>query len=284
MKRLFTLLPIIATICSYAQTSKQGDNLETEFKKISTPYYFKAPRFTGWAEVSNMLLIGDKPNPMDCDFVFLALEDTTLIGIFQTKAPNVFMFDTEGNSILSNTSKYFLLPSWVVKRNTQVVPSDKKVLVLLDKLYQKTLQANEAELDEATIKEYQQYQTNTTLANRHLVLLFDNYQTIITETSAQGGIAPAKICIPLMKSLSGECLLLYNTIPAVVCIYMGEALQSAGMTDQAREHFKTSLQFYPDSIPLMVYNYKLEQDPVRRKEQLAALKKKHAKHWMVLDL
>jgi|SRR5665647_230912 len=146
-------------------------------------------------------------------------------------------------------------------------------------MYEKTLQANDLELDEKTMKEYQQYQTDTTLANRHIALLFDNYQTIITETAAKGEKAPADICVPLMKSLSGECLSLYNSIPAIVCIYMGEALQSAGMIDKAREHFKMSLQFYPKSIPLLVYNYRLEQDPTRKKEQLAELKKKYPKHW-----
>lgn len=77
MKRLLFLLLTTATVYSNAQTLKQGDNLRTEFNKISNPYYFKAPNFTGWTEGANMLLIGDKPNPNECDFVFLALQDTT---------------------------------------------------------------------------------------------------------------------------------------------------------------------------------------------------------------
>lgn len=284
MKYLLTTLALLATFICNGQILKQGDNLKIEFKKIAKPYYFAAPSFTGWTEGANMLLIGDKSNPNNCDFVFIALHDTTLVGIFKTKAPNVFMFDTEGNSILNSTSEFFLLPSWTVKKNTKIVSSDKGVLSLLDKMYEKTLQANELELDEKTMKEYQQYQTNTSLANRHIALLFDTYQTIITETAAKGEKAPADICVPLMKSLSGECLSLYNCIPAIVCIYMGEALQSAGMIDKAREHFKMSLQFYPKSIPLLVYNYRLEQDPAKKKKQLAELKIKYSKHWMVKDL
>lgn len=88
-----------------------------------------------------------------------------------------------------------------------------------------------------------------------------------------------------MKSLSEECLKLYNRIPVVVCIYMGEALlQDNGMTDEARKHFKTSLQFYPNSIPLLVYNYRLEQDPAKKKKDLINLKQKYAEHWMVKTL
>ena len=283
MKYLITAFTMFATFVCNGQI-RQGDNLRTEFNKIAKPYYFAAPNFTAWTEGVNMLLIGDKPNPNDCDFVFIALHDTTLIGILTTKAPNVFMFDTEGNSILDKTSEFFLLPTWIVKNKTKIISTDKSILKLLDKMYEKTLQANDLELDEKTVKEYQQYQTDTTLANRHIALLLDNYQTIITETAAKGQQAPANICIPLMKSLSEECLSLYNIIPVIVCIYMGEALQSAGMTDKAREHFKMSLQFYPSSIPLQVYNYKLEQDPTKKKEELAELKKKYAKHWMVKDL
>ena len=87
-----------------------------------------------------------------------------------------------------------------------------------------------------------------------------------------------------MKSLSGECLSLYKSIPVIVCIYMGEALLNAGMTDLARDHFKMSLEFYPNSIPLLVYNYKLEKDKNSKDQQLKKLKKKYGKHWMVMDL
>lgn len=284
MKCVITIAAFFATFICHGQILKHGDNLKTAFSKIARPYYFPAPEFTAWAEGANMLFIGDKPNPNDCDFVFIALRDTTLIGIFTTKSPNVFMFDTAGNSILTHTSEYFLLPLWTVRKNTKVVSSDKAVLLLLDKIYEKSLQANDLELDEKTMKEYQQYQADTSLANRHIALLFDNYQALITETAAKGRKAPADICVPLMKYLSGECLSLYNSIPVIVCIYMGEALESAGMIDEARKHFKTSLQFYPGSIPLLVYNYRYEQDPAKKKEQLAELKKKYSRHWMVKDL
>lgn len=284
MKYLISVLTILASFICNAQTIKQGDNLKTEFKKITKPYYFTAPKFTDWIEGTNMLLIGDKPNPNDCDFVFIALHDTTLIGVFTTKAPNVFMFDTEGNSILNNTSEFFTLPEWTVKTKAKISSTDKTIYNVLDKLYDETMQADDGQPDEKTIREYQQFKTDTTLANRHIALLFDTYQNIITETAAKGEKPPANICVPLMKTLAGECVSVYNSIPAIVCIYMGEALMSAGMTDEARKHFKMSLQFYPNSIPLLVYNYRFEQDPTIKQEELKNLKKKYPKHWMVKDL
>ena len=284
MKSIITTFTIFATYTCFGQMVKQGDNLKTEFNKIAKPYYFDAPRFTDWTEGANIFLIGNKPNPNDCDFVYIALHDTTLIGVFKTKAPNIFMFDTEGNSILSNTSELFYLPLWTVKNKTKIIATDKTILDVLDQMYEQIMQANDGKLDEKTIKKYHQFQTDTTLSNRHIALLFDNYQTIITETAAKGENAPADICVPLMKSLASECVSLYNYIPVIVCIYMGEALESAGMAEEARKHFKMSLQFYPNSIPLMVYNYKLEQDPKKKNEQLTELKKKYSQHWMVKDL
>ncbi len=284
MKKLLLLLAILGTIPTFAQKIKQGDNLKTEFEKMTNRFYFSAPKFTDWLEGANMLLISSKPNPNDCDFVFIALQDSTLIGVFTTKSPNVFMFDTENNSILNITSDLFLLPLWTVKNKAKITSSDKAIIELLDLMYEQTLQANDLNLEEKTIKQYEQYKTDTTLANRHIALLFDNYHTTITETAADEVNIAAELSISLMKSLSGECLSLYKSIPVIVSVYMGEALESAGMTDKAREHFKLSLQFYPNSIPLQVYNYRLEQDQTKKKNQLAELKKNYPKHWMVKDL
>jgi hypothetical protein len=284
VKHLLSGFTILVTLVCKAQTIKQGDNLKTEFRKVTQPYYFKAPRFTDWAEGINMLLIGARPNPNDCSFLFIALHDTTLVGVFTTKTPNVFMFDTGGNSILNNTSEFFILPEWTVKNKTKILPTDKTVYNLLDRLYDETLQANDGQPGEKTIETYQQFKTDTTLANRHIALLFDTYQNIINETAPKGEKPPADICVSLMRTLTSECVSVYNSTPAIVWIYMGEALLGAGLTDDAREHFKRALQFYPNSVPLLVYNYRLEQDATKKNEQLMNLKKNYPEHWMVKDL
>jgi hypothetical protein len=75
MKKLLFLLVIFLTLRSTAQIIKQGDTLNIEFKKLSKSYFFNAPELTGWIEGANMLLIGSKPNPNDCDFLFIALKE-----------------------------------------------------------------------------------------------------------------------------------------------------------------------------------------------------------------
>ncbi len=284
MKQLLYFLATVATLNVSAQTIQQGDNLRIEFSKIDKHYFFKAPAFTNWTEGADMLLIGAKPKAVDCDFLFIALKDTTLIGVLIMSRPNVFMFDAKGNSILGDSSEFFILPMWCVKNKTKIIPTDKTVAFMLDKMYDQTMQADNGQLEENVANKYRQFQTDTNLANRQIVLLFDSYQNIVTETSGKGLRLPANICISLMNALADECLSVYNSIPVIVCIYMREVLQSAGMTDDARRHFKMSLQFYPKSIPLQVYNYQLEQDPKIKKEELADLKRKYPKHWMVNGL
>ncbi len=274
------LLPVYVT----AQAVKEGDNLAWLYKKAGSYYFHKALVFTPWVEAADMLMIGSKPNPVDCDYLFLALRDSTLIGIYKNTEPASFLFDKDGKSILAKPTDYFVLPTWIVKRKTRIDSTDKKLLVLLNQLYNQTMQADNGSPTEETIKAYQRYITDTTLANRQVALLFDNYQNLITQATSDGKRPPPDICVPLMKALVSECMGVYNQIPPIVCIYMGEALQSAGMMDEAREHFRKSLQFYPNAIPLLVYTYQLEQNDSKKKEELADLKKRFPKHWMVKSL
>ena len=284
MKITFIILTLIASISSQAQSLKLGDNLETECKKIETPDYSSAPSFSNWIEANNMIMISSSPNFEETDFVFIALSDTTVIGAFATKPPYHFLLDTEGNAILNGESSVFFLPSWTVKKHTKINSADKKILTLLDAVYQKTLQADDLELDQQTMNEYLSYHTDTTLSNRHIALMFDNYQTIINEAVAKQESPPAEISIPLMTSLSQECLSLFNYVPVIVAIYMGEAYQDAGMTEEAKGQFKSALLAYPSSIPLLVYKYQYEEDDKKKAKQLSDLKKKHPNHWLVKQL
>jgi hypothetical protein len=192
MKNFLSLLAIFLTLHSGAQIIKQGDTLNIEFKKLSKPYFFGAPALTGWIEGANMLFIGSKPNPNDCSFLFITLKDSTLIGVFKRGKPSEFMFDTEGNSVLSDTSDIFLLPLWTVKNRTRIDSTDKAVLNVLERLYETTMQADDGHPDEETLGRYRQFQSDTSLANRHIALLFDNYQTIISETriAVESGLQP----------------------------------------------------------------------------------------------
>jgi hypothetical protein len=131
MKTFFLSISICLTFSLNAQIIKIGDNLKTEFNKINKPYFFKGPNFTGWTEGSGIFLIGAKPNANDFDFLLLSLKDTTLIGVFKTSQPNIFFFDTEGNSILSTASDFFSCLSGQLKTKQKFQPQTKQFTMCL---------------------------------------------------------------------------------------------------------------------------------------------------------
>jgi tetratricopeptide (TPR) repeat protein len=283
MKTFLLLLSFFWTSCLFGQSIKIGDNLQQEFDKIDTPYFFDAPSFTDWAEGSGMMMIASKPNPNECDYVFLALKDTTLIGAYIDSQLKILL-DTEGNSILSIASDFMIIPEWAIKRHAKIDATDKTIYTILDNMYAQALQADSGDVSEEALLAYSKFASDTTLANRHIAILYENYRTIMSGTALKGVQPPPEICIPIINKLAQECLALYGSVPAIVNIYQGEALESAGEIDKARAHFKQSLQTYPGSIPILVYNYEFEQNAQKKKAALKLLKKKYPNHWMVKGL
>ncbi|WP_222166656.1 tetratricopeptide repeat protein [Edaphocola aurantiacus] len=283
MKTFLLLLSCFWTSYLFGQSIKIGDNLQQEFDKIDTPYFFDAPSFTDWAEGSGMMMIASKPNPNECEYVFLALKDTTLIGAYIDRQLKILL-DTEGNSVLSVASDFMIIPEWAVKRHAKIDATDKTIYTIFDNMYAQALQADSGDVSEETLLAYAKFASDTTLANRHIALLYENYRTIMSGTALKDVQPPPEICIPIINKLADECRALYGSVPAIVNIYQGEALESAGEIDKARAHFKQSLKTYPGSIPILVYNYELEQDAQKKKAVLKQLKKKYPAHWMVKGL
>jgi amino acid permease len=73
----------------------------------------------------------------------------------------------------------------------------------------------------------------------------------------------------------------YNTAPAVILIFMGETLMGQNNKIVAAEHFKMSLKYYPESVPLLVYRWQLTDDAAEKEQLYKKLKKEHLNHWMV---
>lgn len=183
----------------------------------------------------------------------------------------------------SQTSEYDSLKRELkeYKLNYQIDSSDKSVLQLLEKLYNENLQTNKG-LSKETLDEYQRYSESETLKNKSILFLFNKYQNYISETAVKGIKTDSEFQIAILKLLSGECLEIYKTIPAIVVIYMGEALINANMNEMALEHFKSSLSLYPNSIPIKVYIVLLdEENNIDLKNELF---KENKKHWMVQKL
>lgn len=155
---------------------------------------------------------------------------------------------------------------------------DKRVLNLLSNMYEENLQTNKG-LSQKTLKEYHTIDKSDSIFNKSIFFLFKKYQDDITETVAQGKSTDVNFQLAVMKLLSRECMEIYNEIPAIVLIYLGEALMGAGLGKTAVEHFEMSREFYPESIPIKVYLIVLDES--KNKKLKKELLREARDHWMV---
>lgn len=155
---------------------------------------------------------------------------------------------------------------------------DKRVWDLLNNLYEENLQTNKG-LSQETLNEYSAVKSSDSISNKSIFYLFDKYQEYITETVAYGKPSEVNIQLAIMKLLAAECVQVYNAIPPIVMIYMGEVLMGASMNQQAQDHFEAGIQYYPDSIPIQVYLVLLNEHQYKKEKK--RLISKHSDHWMV---
>lgn len=283
-----TLRVILLILCSMnfvnAQTPQRGDNIYNVFSKFDSTHLRTAFKVSNWVEGKIVFAQASGWENSDPEFLFLRSQKLDFFAVQHIKQPEYFLIDTDGDSVLDTQSNDLWLPFWVVKKNSIISKKDKSIIKLLDKTYELTLQADDGAMDESLARKYEQYRTDSSLANRHIAYLFDSYQVLLMSAYEKQQQAPAELCIPIMYNLANECVNLFGVVPAIVCIYQGEALLGADMVDEARKHFKMSLQFYPKSVPLQVYDYRLEQDPNEKQRKFIKLKKDHPNHWMVQGL
>ena len=167
-----------------------------------------------------------------------------------------------------------------VKAAAVIDKNDKQVLQLLEMLYADVMQSDKGMISEQTLSEYKRIEADKQVPNWQIFYLFDQYQDYVTSTMETGKTIP-DFQLASIGLLKDEVLLIYEQIPAVVLIYMGETLIVSGMEQRAKAHFELSLQFYPESVPINVYNYLLCDNSEEKAKLGKKLKKLHPNHWMV---
>lgn len=166
----------------------------------------------------------------------------------------------------------------IFKKNVKIDKSDLSIYELLNNFYHENLQTNKG-LSNSTLKTYREFSESDSLKNKSILFLFNKYQYHISKTATIGKNPDPEFQIAVMKLLAGECVEIFDSIPAIVLIYMGEALMSNQLNEKALEHFEISYKFYPDSIPIMIYLVLLDEK--KHSKVKKKLLRKHKKHWMV---
>lgn len=164
-----------------------------------------------------------------------------------------------------------------LKTQGKVDETDLKVFVLLDRFYNEALQSDKGELTRETVGQINEYVAKAKAKNRHLLILFLMYQEYISSTAAQGNRADPNYQLAIINLLEREVTSIYDKVPIIVNIYKAEALQSAGLKNEAKDLIANTLKQYPNSIPMKVYRFLDTNDEGIKTDLL----QHHSGHWMV---
>ncbi len=283
MKALSILLFLfVAEICAAQQLAK-GDNIYTSFRQLKQTREAVMPAIGQWYEESNVTAIGEE-SPAGPPMVYFRMPSKKIVAAMD-RAKNTVLIDMDGDSVIDAETDRLIIPAWAIIRPKAKAAKDTTALHIFNHLYQITLQAdNNHVIDSATINILKRYRADTTMANRHIMYLFDSYQRLVADANKENRKPPKDLCLPIVDQLISECGLRLGKVPAVACIYKGEALLNAQLYSLAREHFKTWLAYYPNSIPLQVYDYRMEENKTEKARKKSLLLKNHPNHWMVKEL
>ena len=164
-----------------------------------------------------------------------------------------------------------------LKTQSKTDNNDFRVFSILESFYNEALQSDEGELSQTTVQKINGYAKDGRIKNKHLLTLFLMYQDHISQTAARGKRPNTEYQLACIQRLETEMHNVYQKVPAIVYIYLAEALQSAGRVDEAKALIASSLEKVPNSIPLKVYKYLDSKDEELKKDLVL----NHSKHWMV---
>ena len=181
------------------------------------------------------------------------------------------------STLFSQKSEVYLKFIKELKKDSEIDKTDKVVYNLLNSFYEETLQSDAGEMTPRTAEKIQNFYSDKNSKNKQILNMFLAYQNHISETAAVGKQPNSKFQVDLMTDLEEEIKNIYGDVPAIILIYKAEALNSDGQSEESAKLINSSLNNFPNSIPLKVYKY-LDTKDEKIKEDLT---KNHSKHWMV---
>jgi hypothetical protein len=271
------LFPVIAT----AQLQK-GDNIYYSFLKIKKTREALMPPVGNWTDESKIMAVADS-EAMNPSIVYFRTAGNKLFAAHNYAAGTVAI-DLDGDSVIDIETSMLWLPAWALKKSPTNA-KDTTARYILNSIYQSTMQADQNDYaDSAIANLMNKYRMKESLPDRNIIYLFDSYRRITLDASKQNQKPPAELCLFIADELSKACLNAFGKVPVIAVVYKGEALLNSSLYSSAREHFKTWLTYYPNSIPLQVYDCKMEPDKAEKAKKKSTLLKAHPNHWMMKEL
>jgi hypothetical protein len=283
MKVFITLLFFFTVEATFAQLQlAKGDNIYASFRKLKKTREALMPPLGNWTEESNITAVADSAFQTP-SIVYFRSATNKLFAAHNHVAGTVAI-DLDGDSVIDTETSLMWLPAWTFKK-TVAASKDSTAFRLLNKIYETTMQSDQNDYaDSAVSNLLNKYRTNISLPDRNIIYLFDSYRRITLDASKQKQKPPAEICLSIADELSNECMKAFGKIPTIVAVYKGEAMLNSSLYSVAHQHFKTWLTYYPNSVALQVYDYKMEENKAEKERKRNLLKANHPNHWMVKEL
>jgi len=259
---------------------KLGDNL-FEFISKNPPAFKKDQiKMSEWIEGEVELFSYSESRPTDYPIVFYSSITKKPFGVLQNDKKNeaIYLFDTDGDSIIDFKSGKFILPFWLIKINSNNCSSVNNIKEFLDtqySIFQSDLGPKDTEKLLTVIKKYGSFYEDNSIENRDILsALF-----LFSYNSNEPVIA-----INLINEAKNIYEKRFNSSHPVFLLFEGETLIKLEDFDRARIVFSKLLEENPDFIPALFYDCILSKNDQLLNEKTNYLKKNYRNHWLIKRL
>jgi hypothetical protein len=263
-------------VSGYAEDYVLGDSLKTIGAGIRIDSLVNRVDLGLWPE--NLVSVYKK----DEKTMVLFSDNYYPFGIIKRESDgkNIFIIDTNGDSILDKTIENLYVPYWVVSLNSPQKKDGSGLKLLLDKA-NKSFQGNESPEESKSTKEIVEEiisaAKNTNYPDRDLIFLYYQNDLLFSQEDYLQCFDTLEIFDKIYnkRNTSGSHV--------TIMILLMEALYYQKNTDGAKYICEMINTQYPDCIPGKVYKVLLEEDAEKREKLKQMLKREYPNHWMVVN-
>ena len=219
-----------------------------------------------------------KANTIETDTKYL-VQGSNVFGVMQNdNISTYFLYDINGDGILDCEHDFLFLPFWVLSESgyTKTVV-DNNLLEYLDNGY-KMFNGKENPYSSGSMRKYlTDFASNTGIANYNRDLF---YAILEYYSFAQY----PELALMILFEFETRYKERFGSSHPVIILHIIESMINNGYRENAADFIKEYESKYFDFIPLKVYSWQLEKNPLIKQQKYEKLKQEHPEHWIVLQI
>ncbi len=268
---LFNIVLYFVSLQVYTIEISIGDSLKDIIGNINEDDYLGMDNLGLWPENEYHVY-----NIEDDNRIFLSMNFYPFGVLVEKNDTHVFLIDFDGDSYLDFEANYLYIPPWVISLNSNGSHSGNFMLEYLD-LTSKAFQSDELPQDSDDMKirttKLIEIADNRNAEDRVYVYYDYLYNYLYSRKEYETAYYCLQNLFQSMNSPQNETIL----------IYMVELAYRNGQLNESRGLNNILIEYFPDFIPGLVYQYILEEDQELKEKYKMVLLEEHANHWMVKE-